>query len=314
MIYDPFRYAEGKRVEITNLQAREIKQLYREAYNDIQREYRYLKNQTTEYAMQRKQYLNDLKKEYVNLMRSIDAQTESIITRNVDEMVQVVLTNNQQYLSGLGYNKYINNPAIKSDVVNRIMTGQVYNGKWSLSSAIWGDNAKKTSEIEKIIAKGIAENKTIDQIAQQLTRYVNPNKRLPYNIVGVRNTVDYNALRLAKTMVQHAYQQAFVAATRLNPFIEGYKWITSGGHNVCELCIERATTDKYGLGEGVFPKDALPLDHPNGQCTFSLVTSMSEEEMAEAIADWYFWQNDLFYGDEKMNREIEKFARYLENP
>ena len=307
-VKNPFEYAVGQRIKITNEQTKQIRSMYEEAYRDLTRELRYIRKSQSEYAIQRTQYLKELRKEYSEAIKNIDRKTEVLVNNNMDKMVQIVLENNQNYLSGLGYQSYINNPEIKSDVINRLVTGEIYGGKWNLSSAIWGDDKNKINEINNIIAKGVAEGKSTYEIAQSLGKYVNPNKRSPFELDGVRNKIDYNAQRLARTSIQHAYQEAFVSATRLNPFIDAYRWITSGGHNVCPLCIERETEDKYGLGEGIFPKDRLPLDHPNGQCTFDVVVTMSDEEITDAIADWY-----LGYGDKKMNEQLDKFAEYLQN-
>lgn len=308
MAKNPFEYAEGKKVEIMNTQSRQIKKLYREILSDIRHDIKRLQGKTSRYAENKRMYLSELKSEYESKIKQVDRNTESIINTNMNEMVSVVLQNNQMYLNDLGYVNYINTPAIQNDVVTRIATGQIYSGKWSLSSAIWGDDSRKISEINRIIAKGVAEGKSLYYISKQLERYVNPDRRIPSNIPGVRSKVDYNAQRLARTAIQHAYQEAFVAATINNPFIEGYKWITSGDHSVCELCIERSTDDKYGLGPGVFPKHSLPLDHPNGRCTFEIVVTMSDAEIADAITDWYLGE-----GDPEMNRQLTEFANYLEN-
>ena len=308
MVKNPFEYAQGRRLEITRKQQREIKEIYRDALRDIKYKYGRLENKTSRYAENKKLYLDSLKREYEQQIKDIGKKTESTIMTNSTEMVNAVLQNNEMYLNGLGYNSYINNYAIRTDVINRLATGQVYGGSWNLSSAIWGDDAAKIKEINTIIARGVAEGKSLFNISKQLEKYVNPDKLNLTNIPGIRTKVDYNAQRLARTMIQHAYQEAFVAATIHNPFIEAYQWITSGSDRVCELCMERESEDHYGLGPGVFPKDSLPLDHPNGQCTFDIVVTMSDDEMADAIADWY-----LGVGDEEMNKELTEFAEYLAN-
>ena len=74
----------------------------------------------------------------------------------------------------------------------------------------------------------------------------------------------------------------------LTPFVIGYKWLTSNFHgSVCEICRERAETNHHGLGIGIFPKDDLPLDHPNGMCTFEAVMQKSLNEVGDKIAEWY---------------------------
>lgn len=100
--------------------------------------------------------------------------------------------------------------------------------------------------------------------------------------------VDYNAQRLARTMISHAYQQSFENVNRNDPFVIGYRWLTSNFHGrVCDICRERAETDQYDLGTGVFPKDALPLDHPNGMCTFEAVMPDDMKTIAQKIGMWY---------------------------
>lgn len=292
-----FKYAEKQRDKLMREQQREIRALYRRAYDSINNSSKqlYRTNETLKSV-----YLSTLKRELINNMDNVDKQTEHIIKNNMDKMVSNVLESNQVYLSGLGYKSTINTQGMKHTVVESILTGSIYEKTYTLSSSIWGNNKQRIKEIEKIIARGIMENKSVDQIAQMLTRYVNPNVR-------DGSKIDYNAQRLARTTIQHAYQQAYIQATIHNPFIEAYKWITAGDHIVCPLCIERETEDKYGLGEGVFPKDKIPLDHPNGRCTIEAVVTKSDKEIAEDIADWYLGE-----GDPDMNEALDEFAKSLE--
>jgi len=305
-VKNPFEYAEGRKVEILRRQRKEIKDIYRNALQDIEYKYGRLEGKTSIYAENKKLFLDDLRREYERQIEAIGRNTETVVLHNMREMADAVLQSNQIFLNGVGYREYINNPAIRSDVINRIATGQIYGEKWSLSSAIWGNDKSTMNEINKIIAKGVAEGQSLFKISKQLERYVNPDKLNLKSMPGVRTKVDYNAQRLARTMVQHAYQESFVEATLYNPFIEAYRWVTSGGHNVCELCNARASEDKYGLGEGIFPKDQLPLDHPNGQCTFEPVFTMSEQEISDTIADWYVGECDPV-----MDQKIIDFANYL---
>lgn len=309
---NPFKKSEKDREKIVEKQRKEIKKLYKEAHDEIKKEVEKLKGKNDVSSIMRKNQLNSLKKEINNYLEIVDRKTESIIKGNVDSMVLSVLQSNQMFLTDLGFNFYTNNPVIKRNVVNTIMSGKLYSGKWNLSKAIWGDNAAKQNEINKIVSKGILKNKGVYSIAKDLERYLNPNARKKDSWLdlfpGSRRKIDYNAQRLARTMVSHAYEESFVRATINNPFIEAYQWITSGGHNVCALCIDREMSDRYGLGPGIFPKDKLPLDHPNGMCTFDIVVTMSDQEIFDAIADWYVGE-----GDHDMNKKIDLFVNDLKN-
>lgn len=309
-VLNPFKQAQGDRVRIVNEQKREIKKAYQEACDELRKQIRWLEGKNDVSSTVRRRYLDNLLKDAEKGMQSVDKKTERIVRGNMDKMVSKVMQNNQMFINGLGFQGYINDPALKTNAINRILSGKLYGGKWTLSSAIWGDNKQKVAEMNKIIAKGIMLNKGTYDIAKDLERYVNPSARKDFEwskmFPGSRRKIDYNAQRLARTMVSHAYQESFVAMTKNNPFIEGYKWITSGSDRVCPICIDRAETDHYGLGEGIFPKDALPLDHPNGMCTFEVVMTMSEKEISEALADWYLGE-----GDPDMNEKINKFVKDL---
>lgn len=310
-ILDLFKFSERRRNRLIHRQEREIRSLYKESYKEISRSLKQIEKINSESSVLKKVYLTSVQKEIESSMVNVDKQTETTITNNMNVMVDLVLQNNKTYLSGLGYTSYINNSAMRQRVVENIMSGKLYGGKYGLSSAIWGDNQKKIMEIEKIISKGIIEGKSIYQIAQSLEKYVNPSARKQWDwskmFPGSRKQIDYNAQRLARTTLNHAYQQAFVEATYYNPFITAYKWVTSGGEHVCPLCIERETEDKYGLGAGVFPKDELPLDHPNGMCSVEVVVTMSDQEIQDAITDWYYGM-----GDEDMNEALDIFAEHLQ--
>ncbi|MEE1301474.1 MAG: ADP-ribosyltransferase, partial [Bacteroidales bacterium] len=97
------------------------------------------------------------------------------------------------------------------------------------------------------------------------------------------------AQRLARTLVQHGYQQSFVATTQKNPFITEYIW-RSNGSRVCELCLAR--DGKH------YKKDELELDHPNGMCTMEPVVA---DDMVDQLANW-FNSSDGTYPD------IDEFA------
>ena len=148
------------------------------------------------------------------------------------------------------------------------------------------------------------------EVAKDLEAYVNPSARKTYrwarDYPGSTKVIDYNASRLARTMMSHAYQEAFERSTEKDPWVDAYKWNTSANHRVCPLCIGRAENDEYGLGEGVYPKGEVPLDHPNGQCFLTIVQTKSTNDIVNDIANWY---NGT--GDPKMNSKIDEFAQSL---
>lgn len=297
---NPFEEAEGYRNIVITYQERRIRKFYRDMYDEVTREIKRLDANSDETD---RRYLNQLKQELNGRINQITLQTDKIVRDSVTTTTEMVLQNNKTFLNGIGFYNYNVSPQLVTKMSEFVITGKLYEGKWNLSSAIWGTGKRTQFDINKIVARGILEHKSTYEIAKQIEKYVNPDVRLPVQS-GVMGEVDYNAQRLARTMVQHAYQEAFVSATKDNPFVEAYRWVTSGAANVCQLCISREEDDEYGLGAGIYPKDALPLDHPNGNCTFDIVTTWDEDSAYEAVMEWTFGDLD----DEELAESLDKFA------
>lgn len=304
-ISDPFREAEEYKTNLMAQSERDVKRFYEHSYTIISNRINRLSDRTDESSVANRMYFEQLRQEIRQQLNVVDGNLNTLITNNVNNVLSETMSVNSAYLNSMGFRYTRTNPALIVDMSNRIITGQLYGGNWNLSSAIWSNSASIQRDIGRIISRGILQGYSTHQIAKQIEKYVNPNyARIVAS--GTRGRIDYNAQRLTRTMIQHAYQEAFVQATKDNPFIIGYKWITSGMANVCQLCMEREETDEYGMGEGVFPKDALPLDHPNGNCTFDIVSIYSEDEIQEMVADWNNGE-----GDSEINGELDDFISEL---
>ena len=91
--------------------------------------------------------------------------------------------------------------------------------------------------------------------------------------------VDYNAMRLARTSINHSYQTATIQSSTLNPFVDGIKWRSANIHGrTCELCMSRD-------GKIYDAKD-VPLDHANGLCTMIPYIKKELSEISDELRDW----------------------------
>lgn len=171
---------------------------------------------------------------------------------------------------------------VPTDIVEVLVSGKLYGDNWSLSKAIWADIKQTQKDINTVVAEGLALNKSSYEIAKDLEKYVDPAAKKPWDwskvYPGTKKKVDYNAQRLARTMVGHAYQQSVVATCKDDPFVDGVKWISGHTSSSCELCEKRDGK--------IFPADKLPLDHPNGKCSFAPAVSKSMTQIADELADW----------------------------
>lgn len=279
-----FKDTEAVKDAIMDSQKKEITALYEEWADEIGERAKYYSHKSTASAPVSERYYKELKKQLRATSQIVSNEIYKKIKNNIYTISDAVVKDNVKWLESFGFSKDGLNAAfsyVPDAIVRRLITGQIYDSGWSLSKAIWSDNEKALKDIYKIMAKGVAEQRPIYEIAKELEVYVNPSKRLPWNLTmadGVKiykKTVDYNAQRLARTLVQHGYQQSFIATTQNNPFITEYVW-RSNGSRVCQLCLARDGAH--------FKKDQLPMDHPNGMCTMEPVIV---DNMIDLLADWF---------------------------
>lgn len=281
-----FKRAEQIRLELTAQQQKEIRDLYQSVADDIADRLSVPQRVPSDALQQ--WYLRDLQKQVNAALEGVGKTTESKIRSNAKKVAQGVVDCNADWLKSVGMPIGGAFSWVPTDIVTSVATGQIYEGPWSLLGAIWADVQTQQRDIQTIIARGIAENKSAFDIAKDLEKYVDPSAVKPWDwskvYPGVRRVIDYSAQRLARTMVSHAYQQAFVCTTQKNPFVTKYKWEASNSDRVCELCQERDGK--------LFSKDDLPLDHPNGMCTFTAVIEDSMDQVADRLADWANGKDD----------------------
>lgn len=278
--------AEESRLELTKEQQKQIQEMYQEIAKEIGKKAESLPN-TTSGAL-RRQYLKQLQSQINEQLTKLGKNLEETVKDNMFQVSLAAVKDNIKWLESVGMPLSGLFSHVPADVVNSVITGQVYSGNWSLSKAIWNSTEKAKQDINRIIASGIAQNKGSYEIAKDLEKYVNPKAQKEWDwskvYPGTNKKVDYNAQRLARTLVSHAYQQSFIRTTRKNPFVTKYKWLTSNSHRVCPLCASR---------EGrLYDKDELPIDHPMGMCTHVALIEDSMEDVANRLVDWVSGKND----------------------
>lgn len=284
-----FYHAEQTRLEITKEQEEEIANLYKQVYKDYKKQMDALplKGEGTASQSIQRTYLNKLTKQLKEAYQSISWNLESQIEKGMLDAAGAVVEDNDTWLKKAGISIKGAYSYVPKDIVYKLSTGKVYGDGWTLSKSIWGQEQKTLHDIDQVIAMGVAGNKSAYEIAKDLEKYVNPSAKKEWDwskvYPGTNKKVDYNAQRLARTMVSHSYQQSLLATTRHNPFVHGYKWRSAHTSRTCEICNERDGK--------VYSADDLPLDHPNGLCTF-LVEMDSLESVADRLADWALGKDD----------------------
>ena len=279
-----FKDAEAAKAAIMASQQKEIAKLYEDWADEIGERAKYYSHKSTASAPVSERYYRELQKQLRQTIQEVSNEIYKKIKSNIYTVADAVVSDNVKWLESFGFSSDGLNAAfsyVPHEIVQNLVTGQIYDSGWSLSSRIWGDNEQTLKDIYQVMAKGLAENKPIYEIAKDLESYVRPSAKLPWNLRMAdgkkiyKKQVDYNAQRLARTLVQHGYQQSFIATTQKNPFITEYVW-RSNGSRVCDLCKAR---------DGVhYKKTELPMDHPNGMCTMEPVVV---DNIVDQLADWF---------------------------
>lgn len=280
--------AEEARRSITSAQEKEIAKLYRRVYQDIRKQIQAIPKNGNISSRLRKQYLEKLQSRLDESYKELRNDIKKTVEENVEKAAQAVTDSTNKFLKDVGLTIEGAYSFVPKDIVTMLSTGQLYQGDWSLSKALWKDVQKHQSDINRVIAEGVAANKSAYDIAKDLEKYVDPNARKEWDwskvYPGTNKKVDYNAQRLARTMVSHAYQQSLERVCKNNPFVTGYIWQSAHSSRVCPICSDR---------DGQFyKKGELPLDHPNGMCTFIASIDGSMTDVAERLADWAKGKSD----------------------
>lgn len=288
-----FANSEKARDAITASQKKEIAKLYEDWAKDIGERANYYARKTAASSYLSERQMRELQKSLQKQSQEVSNEVYKQIKQGIYTVSDAVVRDNVEWLKSLGFPEAGLNAAFSSvpdSIVRMLVTGQIYEGGWNLSTRIWSNNEKTMSTAYKIVARGMAENKPIYDIAKELQQYVSPSAAKSWNpLLKTRNTktgeweykriyrgkVDYNAQRLARTLVQHGYQQSFIATTEKNPFVLKYQW-SANGSRVCPLCMDRD-------GQ-IFEKGDLPMDHPNGMCT---MIPIIDDQLIDKLADWF---------------------------
>lgn len=344
----PYDASKEERDRITAEREKKLYQSFEHMRNDIDDQIQNMNFSTVSERVKRQQ-LEEIRNE---LQKQLQRHYNALESGLKDDMVNIgqqVLNESEAFYSALQMPIGMSITSFPVEIMNNIVNGSVYQGKWYLSKALWGDYTEKLDQINEVISNGIGLNLPSFEIAKQLEQYVDPSAMTPSKTIVTKclqdpvtgklysmdyvkrhpekdwtgfkekdskfryGKVDYNAQRLARTLINHAYQQNVVHQAKANPFATGVRWDASGGERMCEICEERDGK--------IYSPDDIPLDHPNGMCTFEVVTDLNMMEMSNVLADFvngepteyddalYAWYNDR--AEVPIERAPDMFAQHV---
>lgn len=278
--------AQDKKLNLAKKQEQQIKQIYNDMYKNLSKKL----NKVNPDSLT-KRYLEELQKELAKEIKIIHTKVEKVIKKNTEKSTNLAnnvqldffMQINEQYSLNMKDTFSSMFSKIPKAAMDEILHGTAYKDRKGLSGRIWKYTKKFNKDIDYIVTEGIANKKTAYEIAKDLEKYVNPNAKKDWEWKKVypnsSKKVDYNAQRLARTAVNHAFQQAQKRSCEKNPYVTGIRWVSAGIHGrTCPVC-----SDRDGQ---LFKVNEVPLDHPNGLCTTIPEIPMSFDEIGTELRYW----------------------------
>ena len=224
-----------------------------------------------------KKYINAYM-EYVNKeLKDLGKQVEKLTKQGINDTSQLMTEVNADVFSYIvkKYNLDVDSNLLESlykpnyNVVDKIISGDLYKDNKSLSKRIWGYNKDNLNKIQDILIDGMVNKRPLQDITNTLSAYTGGGNTKVKAITSAYGQMNANSLRLVRTSLNHAFIETMKDETKKNPFIEGYKWIMSGAHSSRmpngDICDDYSSHDE-GIGIGVFKKNNIPIPHPNCMC------------------------------------------------
>lgn len=188
--------------------------------------------------------------------------------------------------------------AVPDNATNAVLARVFDDGKL-FSDRIWDLQQFSQNEISKTVAKGVLQGKSHTELMKDLEPFLRMDNDEFQAFQRVwaethdeawkadwktRGRLKYNLHRLARTEINNAHREGMIWSARVSPWVESLKWNLSASHPKPDICDTWASQDLYDLGDGIYPFDSVPLDHPNGLCFMTNVL-VSQEEINRLIVE-----------------------------
>lgn len=316
---------KARREHLGNIQrvSEEIKELYREAAADLaaraaaSREGSLSERWASEYARSLEQRVKEL-----------EAGLYDVTLQGLKRSAELPASAMGQWWEMVGGQSFRDAFAATPDsVLAGLLDGSFYRDRKGLSERIWRVAQGFEKDVGYIVQRGIAEKKSVAELAADLEQYVKPPAKRDFDWGKVYPSlsgkkVDFNAQRLARTSINHAYFLDNVKVCTENPFVEAMHWDLSNAHEERQVipfgpdeCDEYAEHDE-GLGLGNFKPEEIPVPHPQCLCVQWAVIPDSLEDIGARIGAWASGEPDELldewydkYGSRNPNGDAKEILR-----
>ena len=141
---------------------------------------------------------------------------------------------------------------------------------YRLSDRIWEASLRTRMKIDALIADAIRTGNSAENLANRLEQFLLPSRAPLRTIKPYGRDASYDAMRIARTEITRAVNQASFISGYLNPYTVGFDVVRSfNGDPQCKICPQYATIDMGGNRVRPFyayETGAIGPYHPHCKC------------------------------------------------
>lgn len=145
--------------------------------------------------------------------------------------------------------------------------------------------------VQKIVARGIADGKSVNDVARSIQNYIDPTSKsgrrytrgngINYKAVQLdrrlpKTAIRYNAVRIARSEIMQTYQMSTGEFYDDQPWNTGFRWVLSNSHRGKDICDVNAarTYKRY---------EDIPKRHPQCMCDIQPIP-ISLDQLAKLVS------------------------------
>lgn len=155
-----------------------------------------------------------------------------------------------------------------------------------LSQRIWQNGVRTRQNLDDLLTDLIRQGVGSQQIARQVERYLLPGRAKIRTNKPYGSDASFDAMRLARTEISRAHNQASWVAAYLNPYVDQIRVMRSpSGDARCPICLEHA--GPVG-GEGIvyeMNSGTIPPFHPHCMCRVDAEVTRSPDDVTGELRD-----------------------------
>lgn len=271
-------------LKLNKKQERELLRIYQELAKQLSNEIASCRTSSS------KQYLSGMEEIVQAYMNELNIKLSQTIKGNIQASSQIASSTSLAYYDSITddiklrsmFNKSVINTSVNT--VKKLMQGKYYEDGKTLNKRIWNVTQSNAKDIDTLIKVNVARGANARKLAQHVDKYINPAKRIEAKTleVGMNKNISYQAQRLARTSITHAFSETTIENAKKNPFNRGIKWNLSASHSF-RMHGKMDECDDYA--GRVFKPNEVPLQHPNCLCYFT----EEDEDIDKVINELEAW-------------------------